>query len=70
MDMVEELRGRYSCAVSSALEDAEVGSKNMLSSIDCMCLVFIHRKLQFSNHIYIYIYEMPNYTRGFRFITT
>ncbi|XP_047976646.1 kinesin-like protein KIN-5D [Salvia hispanica] len=35
MDMVEELRGRYSCAVSSALEDAEVGSKNMLSSIDC-----------------------------------
>ncbi|KAK6144525.1 hypothetical protein DH2020_021345 [Rehmannia glutinosa] len=31
---IEALRGRFSSAVSSALEDADTGSKNLLSSID------------------------------------
>ncbi|KAK6142057.1 hypothetical protein DH2020_013886 [Rehmannia glutinosa] len=34
MDMFGVLRGRFSSAVNSALEDADIGSKNMLSSID------------------------------------
>ncbi|KAH6821999.1 P-loop containing nucleoside triphosphate hydrolases superfamily protein [Perilla frutescens var. hirtella] len=34
LDVNEVLRGRYSSAVSSALENAEIGSKNMVSSID------------------------------------
>ncbi|KAH6765604.1 P-loop containing nucleoside triphosphate hydrolases superfamily protein [Perilla frutescens var. hirtella] len=34
MDTIEVLRGRFSSSVSSALEDADTGSKNLLSSID------------------------------------
>lgn len=34
MDTIEILRGRFSSAVSSALEDTHTGSKNLLSSID------------------------------------
>lgn len=34
MDTIEILRGRFSSAVSSALEDTDTGSKNLLSSID------------------------------------
>ncbi|KAK6144516.1 hypothetical protein DH2020_021336 [Rehmannia glutinosa] len=34
MATIEALRGRFSSAVSSALEDADTGSKNFLSSID------------------------------------
>lgn len=34
MDTIEVLRGRFSSAVSSAIEDTDTGSKNLLSSID------------------------------------
>ncbi|XP_047969610.1 kinesin-like protein KIN-5D [Salvia hispanica] len=34
MDTIDILRGRFSSAVSSALEDTDTGSKNLLSSID------------------------------------
>ncbi|KAG8387758.1 hypothetical protein BUALT_Bualt02G0054600 [Buddleja alternifolia] len=34
-DTIEALRGLFSSYVKSALEDADIGSKNMLSSIDC-----------------------------------
>ncbi|PIN10075.1 Kinesin-like protein [Handroanthus impetiginosus] len=35
MDTIEVLRGRFSSAVSSALDNADTGNKNLLSSIDC-----------------------------------
>lgn len=34
MDTIEVLRERFSSSVSSALNDADTGSKNLLSSID------------------------------------
>lgn len=34
MDTIDVLRGRFSSAVSTALEDTDTGSKNLLSSID------------------------------------
>ncbi|KAK4441131.1 Kinesin-like protein KIN-5D [Sesamum alatum] len=34
MNTIEVLRGRFSSAVNSALEDADTGSKNLLTSID------------------------------------
>lgn len=41
--MIEGLRSQFSCAASSVLGDAEMGSKNMLSSIDRMNLDFIQK---------------------------
>ncbi|KAG8371393.1 hypothetical protein BUALT_Bualt13G0083100 [Buddleja alternifolia] len=34
MDTIEALRGRFSSAINSAMEEADIGSKNLLSSID------------------------------------
>lgn len=34
MDTIQVLRGQFASAVSSAMEDADTGSKNLLSSID------------------------------------
>lgn len=42
MDVFEGLREQYSSAVSCALENAEAGSKNMLSSIDRKYFLFRH----------------------------
>lgn len=47
MDANQNLRAQFSSAMSSTLEDADLASKNLLSSIDGKCLVFDIRRSYF-----------------------
>lgn len=48
----QALRVQFSSGVSSALEDAESASKNLLSSIDRKLSIFVHYRRMFDSCCY------------------
>lgn len=68
MDTIDILRGRFSSAVSSAFEDTDTGSKNLLSSIDRMLSHFLELVWVTGN---LYCWNMFNELKtNCRFVTT